>query len=307
MFYGLSSTWPVNPEAIVVLCLLVAVYLLRLGRMRMQRKTVSAYRIIAFFSGIILAALMLLTPVDTIGRTQLFTIHIASIVVLITVCSPLLLAGCPTIVLQPLIELPVVKQLTRLLTRPLLVSILFNVNFLLWHTPLIYDAAMADPTLYHIQMLSIFLLSLLNWWPLIGSVQELRRMSYPVQMLYAFVDGQPVDIYAFVLVFCGVPLYPHYVIPEQFTLAAWNAVPAQMGLTPFADQAAAGALLLIPGLVDLLVMTPLFFRWLKQIEMRTEAADRERQRLAELEEEEEDEWEDEDEVPVAEIKPQQSS
>jgi cytochrome c oxidase assembly factor CtaG len=131
-------------------------------------------------------------------------------------------------------------------------------------------------------------------------------MSYPVQMLYAFVDGQPVDIYAFVLVFCGVPLYPHYVIPEQFALAAWNAVPAQMGLTPFADQAAAGALLLIPGLVDLLVMTPLFFRWLKQIELRTEAADRERQRLAELEEEVEDEWEDEDEVPVIEVKPQQS-
>jgi len=306
MFYGLSSTWPVNPEAIGVLLLLVAAYLLRLGRMRMQQETVSAYRIIAFFSGIILAALMLLTPIDTIGRTQLFTVHIAAIVILITVCSPLLLAGCPPIVLQPLIELPVVKHLMRLLTRPLLVSILFNVNFLLWHTPLIYDAAMADPTLYHIQMLSIFLLSLLNWWPLIGSVQELRRMSYPVQMLYAFVDGQPVDIYAFVLVFCGVPLYPHYVIPEQFTLAAWNAVPAQMGLTPFADQAAAGALLLIPGLVDLLVMTPLFFRWLKQIELRTEAADRERQRLAELEEEEEDEWEDEDEVPVVEIKQQPS-
>lgn len=306
MFYGLSSAWPVNPEAVVVLLLLVALYLLRLIRMRMQQKAVSTYRVIAFFSGIILAALMVLTPVDTIGRTQLFTVHIAAIVVLITVCSPLLLAGCPAVVLEPLVALPVVKHLTRLLTRPLLVSILFNVNFLLWHTPLIYDAAMADPTLYHIQMLSIFLLSLLNWWPLIGSVQELRRMTYPVQMLYAFVDGQPVDIYAFVLVFCGVPLYPHYVIPAEFAHAAWNAVPAQMGLTPFADQAAAGALLLIPGLVDLLVMTPLFFRWLKQIELRTEAADRERQRLAEIEEEE-DEWEEEDEVPMVEIKQSQSS
>jgi cytochrome c oxidase assembly factor CtaG len=304
MFYGLSSTWPVNPEAIVILLLLVVFYLLRLGRMRMQQKTVSIYRVLAFFSGIILAALVLLTPVDTIGRTQLFTVHIASLVVLVTVCSPLLLAGCPAVVLEPLIESPIVKQFMRVLTRPLLVSILFNVNFLLWHTPLIYNAAMADPALYHVQMLSIFLLSLLNWWPLIGSVQELRRMSYPVQMLYAFVDGQPVDIYAFVLVFCGVALYPHYVIPTEFALATWNAVPAQMGLTPFADQAAAGALLLVPGLVDLLVMTPLFFRWLKQIERRTEAADQERQRLAELEEEEEDEWEDEEELPIAEIKPQ---
>ena len=132
-------------------------------------------------------------------------------------------------------------------------------------------------------------------------------MSYPLQMLYAFVDGQPVDIFAFVLVFSGVPLYPGYAIPSQFGHVSWNAVPAQLGLTPFADQAAAGALLLVPGLIDLLVMTPLFFRWLKEIEQRTRSVDQERQRLAEIEGDEEWEDEDEAETPVAETKQQQLS
>lgn len=308
MFGSLASAWPWNPGAVVVLLLLVVLYLLGLRRVYARHQTLSVYRIIAFSAGIIIAALVLLTPVDTVGRTQLFSVHMAQVVILITLCSPLLLFGCPAVVLHPLVELPVLRSILRWLTRPLLVSILFNVNFLLWHTPRIYDASMANQGLYHIQLLTIFLFSLLNWWPLIGSMPELRTMSYPLQMLYAFVDGQPVDIFAFVLVFSGVALYPGYAAPSRLLGPAWNAVPAQMGLTPFADQAAAGALLLIPGLVDLLVMTPLFFRWLKQIEQRTEQADQERQRLAEMEEEE-GEWEDEDDVEssVTEMRQQQNA
>ncbi len=60
--------------------------------------------------------------------------------------------------------------------------------------------------------------------------------------------------------------------------------PSQLNLTPFADQTVAGALLLIPGLVDLIVMTPLFFRWLNQIEEQTRLADERRQERVEHEE-----------------------
>jgi putative membrane protein len=43
----------------------------------------------------------------------------------------------------------------------------------------------------------------------------------------------------------------------------------------------AGALLLLPGLVDLVVMTPLFFLWLAQIEQKQRIADQRRQEQAE--------------------------
>jgi cytochrome c oxidase assembly factor CtaG len=123
---------------------------------------------------------------------------------------------------------------------------------------------LANPALYQAMVLAIFGASLLNWWPLLGSLDELRVMSYPMQILYAFFDGQPVDIFALILVFSGVPFYPHYHIP------------AQLGLSPFADQAVGGALLLIPGLIDLAVMSPLFFRWLAQIEEKTRLEDQRR-------------------------------
>ncbi|GAC1388897.1 MAG: hypothetical protein NVS4B11_35940 [Ktedonobacteraceae bacterium] len=267
MFAGLSLAWPWNPGVTIFLLLLVALYLVGLRRVRKrptQDSGVEWRHIIAFFSAIAIMAIVLLTPIDTIARTQLFSVHMAQLVLLTTLCAPLILFSMPATLLRPLVEFPVIRAIMHVFTHPLVASVLFNLLFLLWHTPRIVHFVLENNTLYHVQVLSIFIASLLNWWPLLGSVRELRRMSYPLQMLYAFFDGQPVDIFAFILVFTGVTVYPFY------------AIPAQLGLSTFADQAAGGTLLLIPGLVDLVIMTPLFFRWLGQIEKQTKKNDEER-------------------------------
>jgi putative membrane protein len=278
MFDGLSLVWPWNPGVLLFLVILSLLYTLGLRNVRVrdvQAKPdhpVKLRHMVAFFSAIVIMAIVLLTPVDTIARTQLFLMHMAQAVILTTVCAPLILVSCPSVLLEPLLRLPVVGPIVRTVTRPLVASITFNVLFLLWHTPRLYHLAL----LYHAVLLSIFFAALMNWWPLLGSVRELRKMGYPLQMLYAFFDGQPVDIFAFVLVFTGVAIYPYY------------AIPPQLGISPFADQAVGGALLLIPGLVDLVVMSPLFFRWLNQIEQQNKLKDQQR-----LEEENYDEDEDE--------------
>jgi putative membrane protein len=288
MLSGLSWVWPSNYATLVVLLLFCVLYIvgLRRARARNEGEAIKLYHIIAFFSAIILAALLLLTPIDTIARTQLFSVHMLQAVLLITVCTPLILLGCRDVVLRPLLELPVVHAIVRMLTRPLVASLLFNLTFLITHAPRVYNGIVSSEQSYHIFMLAIFLFSMLNWWPLIGSVGELRSMSYPIQMLYAFFDGQPVDIFAFILVFSGTPIYTHY------------AIPTQLGVSPFADQTVGGVLLLIPGLVDLGVMTPLFFRWLGQIEQKTKHDDEIREEEEAWDEEEWEEEIDEDVQPL---------
>ncbi len=282
MLAGLTLSWPWHPGTIIILLLMSLLYVLSLRRARLRHPedtSVKAIHIGAFFLAILLAASLLLTPIDTIGRTQLFSVHMMQAVVLTTLCAPLILFALPAVLLRPLIELPLLHTVVRLLTMPLVASIIFNGSFLFWHAPKVFELAQQNATLYQVEMLNIFLASLLNWWPLIGSLrEEISRMTYPVQMLYAFFDGQPVDIFAFVLVFSGVAIYRLY------------AIPPQLHLTAFADQAVAGAFLLIPGLVDLVVMSPLFFRWLGQIEDRTRVADQQRE-----EEYEEEEYEEEEE------------
>ncbi len=284
MLNGLALIWSWSPGAIIFLLVLCLLYVWALWQARQrlgndpEEQPVSAYRIAAFFGGIVMVALLVLSPINTIGRTQLFSVHLAQIVILTSVCAPLILAGCPAALLYSLLEIPIVRNIVRFLTFPVVASLIFNATFLLWHAPKLYNAFLVDASLYQAMVLCVFCASLLNWWPLIGSLRELRTMSYPVQILYAFFDGQPVDIFALMLVFSGVPFYPHY------------ALPPQLGLSRFADQAIGGALLLIPGLIDLAVMSPLFFRWLAQIEAKTRLADQKRQQEMEVE----DEYDNED-------------
>ncbi|GER89436.1 hypothetical protein KDW_35980 [Dictyobacter vulcani] len=277
---GLSLAWSWSPGALVCVLVLGILYLLRLRSVQRQHRqdpqapTVHPLRITLFFVGLLIFAGLFFSPIHTIGRTQLFSVHMAAVVALTTVCAPLLLAGCSEAILRPLLEVSLVKTVVRLVTQPVAASVIFNVSFLLWHTPKIYNNAIGSVPLYNTMMLVIFLTSLLNWWPIIGSLSELKKHGYPLQMLYVFLDGQPVDIFAFILVYTGIPLY-HYPI---------NA------LSPGGDQGVAGAMLLIPGLVDLAVMSPLFISWMGQIEHKTRAADQRRLEAMEeyYEEDEED-------------------
>ncbi len=280
VFDGLNLTWhwsPITIIGLVILCLLYGLGLRSARRKNPAEAPLLKRQVAAFIFAVLLMALVLLTPVDTIARTQLFSVHMAQIVVLTTLCAPLLLYACPGWLLQPVIDHPGGKLLARVLTQPVLVSVVFNLNFLFWHMPLFFSLALKYGTLYHVEVVSIFAASLLNWWPLIGPRRELHLMTYPQQMLYAFLDGQPVDIFAFLLVFSFVVIYPFYNVPPQ------------LGISAFADQAVGGALLLIPGLVDLVVMSPLFFRWMAQQEEKAKLAD---QRRAE----EEVMWDAENEV-----------
>jgi len=271
----LNLSWHWSPIALiglVMLCLLYAFGIRQARKGNVQGTPLQKRRIVAFIVAVVVMAVVFLTPIDTIARTQLFFVHMVQAVTLTTVCAPLLLYACPAWLLRPLLNQPLVQPVARALTQPVIASIIFNINFLAWHAPGLYHFALVHGTVYHVALLSFLLTSLLNWWPLIGPVREFHKMTYPMQMLYAFLDGQPVDIFAFLVVFSGVVFYPYYPVPPP------------LGISSFADQAVGGALLLIPGLVDLVVMSPLFFRWLAQIEQKAKIEDERRQELEEAQE-----------------------
>lgn len=280
MFYGLNFAWhwsPITLAGLIIACLLYFLGIRWARRYNLQEKPLPARRVVCFIVAVAVIALLLLTPIDSIARTQLFSVHMFQAMTLVTLCAPLLLYACPAWLARQLFAHPFVRPIARVLTQPVIASLLFNLTFLLWHAPLFFNFALRNGTFYHVMMGSFLLTALLNWWPLIGPARELHKMSYPQQMLYAFLDGQPVDIFAFLLVFSFVVFYHHY------------AVPPQLGISAFADQAVGGAFLLLPGLVDLGVMSPLFFRWLGQLEAKAKIADQQRQ-------EEEDAMVEEEEI-----------
>ncbi|HTI13227.1 MAG TPA: cytochrome c oxidase assembly protein [Dictyobacter sp.] len=288
MFNGLDFSWTFDPlscaflAAISLLYLCAIWYCSRWQRYEGEVERISLWRAVSFYGGVLCVGLLLLSPINTIGRTQLFSVHMAQVVLLNTIAAPLLIAGCPARVLQPLNALPGGKVVLSFMLSPVVASIIFNLSFLLWHSPRLYTMALANSNMYSLMMLWLLCVSVVNWWPLVGSVHDWRQASYPAQMLYAFFDGLPMDIFAFVLVYCGTTLFPMYHLPTFWQ--DWH-------LTLYSDQTVAGALLLVPGVVDVIVMTPLFFHWLRELEEKTRMEDIERQ-LAMEEMIDEAEWEE---------------
>ncbi len=282
MSNGLIFAWhwsPITSIGLIVLCLLYAAGL----RFTYKDKVQTPFKkrnLISFVAAIIILALVLLSPLDSIARSQLFAAHMIQAVTITTICAPLLLESMPDWFVQPLVERAPVRYIFQLLTFPVLASIIFNVTFLVWHAPGVYIYSLQHGTLYHVAMLSFLVTSLLNWWPLIGPLGRWRNLSYPAQMLYAFFDGQPVDIFAFLLVFTEVLIYhgAGYHIPTSWL---------NYGYSQLADQTIGGAFLLVPGIVDLIVMSPLFFRWLAQLEQKQKIVDEQLQAEMEAEEREE--------------------
>jgi len=281
--YGLNLTWhwsPFSLAALVLLCLGYGLTLWLMHRSKPQERLIKKRQIAWFCGGVLVIVLFLFTPLDTIARTQLFLAHMFQVVFIITFAVPALLFACPDWLFQPAFDWPVSRAVLKVLTQPVVASILFNATFLFWHLPILYDRTLTlqGSYLYHTMIWSLFLVSFLNWWPLIGPERQLHHLSHPAQIAFAFLDGEPLQIYAFILVFSGVVIYPYTGV------AVLNGYP---------DQASAGALLLLPGIVDLVVMSPLFFRWLHQLEVKAKRNDERLQRLreaqerAELEEEEE--------------------
>ncbi len=284
---GLVFSWHWSPYTLLgvaILCLLYAGGL-RLTYKNREQTPLKRRQIVSFSAAILIIAIVLLTPIDYVARTQLFAAHMIQAVALTTICAPLILESIPDWLIQPIVELPLLRHVFQFVTFPIVASMIFNATFLAWHAPGLYYDALRNGTLYHVELWSFLLTSLLNWWPLIGPLGRMRHLSYPAQMLYAFFDGQPVDIFAFLLVFTEVLMYPGYHVPSL-----WVAY----GYSPLADQIVAGAFLLVPGLVDLLVMSPLFFRWLAQIEERQKLHDQRLQEWREAQEAEDEEDEDEE-------------
>lgn len=272
-FDGIILTWhwsPLSLAALALLCLGYSLTLWLMHRRKPEERPIKKRQIAWFISAVLIIALFLFTPIDLVARTQLFLAHMFQVVFIITFAVPCMLFSFPDWLFQPAFDWPPSRAIMKVLTQPVVASVIFNATFLLWHLPVIYDKTLQYSYLYHTMIWSLFLVSFLNWWPLIGDNRQLHHMSHPAQIAFAFLDGEPLQIYAFVIVFTGVVIYP-YAVPPQF-------------LSTYADQAAAGALLLLPGIVDWVVMSPLFFRWLGELEVKAKRNDERLQTLREARE-----------------------
>jgi cytochrome c oxidase assembly factor CtaG len=251
------TEWNWEPSILIGLALLAGGYLgaVYLWRPRFRPLEAPApAQVVWFMAGLGVIFVALLSPLDGLGDDYLFSAHMLQHFLIAFVAPPLLLLGTPGWLVQPLATLPVVGRGLRLLTTPLIAFASFNLVFMVWHLPLLYEATLHNEGIHIIEHLLFMATGVLNWWPILSPLPEMPRLSYPAQLVYLFLEGIPATVLSALIVFAPAVLYPTYAAAERV-----------IDLSPRDDQLFAGLIMWIPcDLMYLLAIGLVFHAWFQR-------------------------------------------
>ena len=240
--------WSVHPSTVIGIAALGALYIWASSKLRRQPTTAQK---IFFWSGLFVMFASLNGPIHDLSDDYLFSAHMVQHLLLTLAVPPLLLAGTPGWMLRPLLSRKGIAPLARFLTRAPMAFVIFNVIFAVWHLPPFYNSAMAHHSLHILEHLMFMAAAVLMWWPLLSQLPEFPRLAYPGQMLYSFLMSIPMSIVAVYIAMADHVLYP-----------AYSAAPRVLPLSPIEDQLLGALIMWIPGgLIFMIIMTVVFFKW----------------------------------------------
>jgi putative membrane protein len=274
-------SWTFEPGPIVALSVLIVAYTLAAVRFRSALVRIGGppprwlpsgaltperpgylgpWQVVAFFGGVLVAAGALLSPLHELGERYLLSAHMIQHLLLTAVVAPLLLLGTPGWMLRPLWRYAGVRRVAGQILTPVPAFCLYNLVFLAWHAPFIYDLSLRV-TLLHVVEHALFLgFALIAWWPVFGPLPEQPRLPHGAQVLYLFFQSLPPTVLGAIIALAEVPLYPTY-----WAAARIEGFLGLAAMTPLEDQQLGGIIMWIPGaLAYFAVLTVVFFLWLER-------------------------------------------
>jgi putative membrane protein len=242
---GDAPAWTFDPW--VNAPLLIALVWFSVGFLRLRRRSrvVSAHRasVFWFLAGWLMLVTALVTPLHEAGERS-FAAHMMEHELLMLIAAPLLVMSRPLGIALWAFPHRVRRGLAvssggigsawRILTAPVVATVLQAVALWLWHAPRLFDLALAQPGWHIAQHLSFLCTALLFWWAMLQGMGK-SRVWLAVGCLFftALVSGALGALMAF----SASPWYSGY---------ASSGLDA-FGLSPAEDQQLAGLLMWIPG------------------------------------------------------------
>jgi cytochrome c oxidase assembly factor CtaG len=193
-------------------------------------------------AGVLVLLLALVSPLDTLGDTYLFSAHMLQHFLLTLVVPPLLLLGLPPRVVARLLQWTPADRVERVLGQPVLAWIVGTGTLWIWHAPALYDAALGNEGIHVLQHLCFLVAWTIFWWPVIAPLAERRRLSFPGTLAYLIPASMANSLLGIILTFASPGLYPSYLHPAGAP-GVLALVRQGWGLYPAVDQQAGGLLM----------------------------------------------------------------
>src|SRR5262245_26707441 len=251
----LFDSWTANPWVAGPLALTAGIYLRGWLRLRARvPQRFGAGHLAAFFGGLTAIVVALESPLHALGA-QLLQAHMVQHLLLMMIAPPLLWLGAP---LQPLLQgLPrgflrtwvgpliawrSLAHICQWLVYPPVAWVVFVGSTWAWHTPALYERALTSEVWHHAQHICFLTTALAFWWPVLHPWPSRPIVPPWAIILYLILADLQNTVLSAWLVFAERLIYPSY-----------SAVPRLWGISALNDQAAAGAIMWVPGSIAFLV------------------------------------------------------
>lgn len=257
--------WHPHPDVWVLALSLTGMYLYALRRVGPHQVSpgdapATSRQRWAWWLGVLTLIVAAEWPLHDLGEQSLFTAHMLQHLLMTLVAPPLLLLGTPGWMLRWLFRPRILMRVLRVLCKPLVALILFNLVIAVIHVPRFVDLYLGNPAVHFGTHVALVGTALLMWMPVLSPVAEIPRLPYPLQMLYLFAQSIVPTVPASFLTFGSEPLYRAYV-----------ELPRLWGISALTDMRVAGlAMKLLGGFILWGVIAVLFFRWARQEEEGTD-------------------------------------
>lgn len=248
------TTWEIHPSVLLGTSLFALAYLIGIGPLRERfalAPRVPAGKAAIFLAGVAILFLSLNGPIHDLSDNYLFSAHMVQHMLLMMVMPLFLLLGTPAWLLRPALRRPGIRRVARFLTHPVAAFTIYNLVFVAWHFPAMYNWALVNHDVHIAQHLMFIAAATLMWWPVVNPVPELVRLESPMVMLYIFALGLPMSVVSAFITLAESPLYEWYA-----------AAPRVMGISALEDQQLGGVIMWVPGMmIYWAAVAAVFLRW----------------------------------------------
>lgn len=213
-----------------------------------------------FAAGLVTIFIALQSPIDTLAD-MLFLMHMVQHILLMMIAPPLLLLGLPSPLLRWLILESRLRGVLNWLTYPLTAYTLLTGNYLIWHIPMLYEAALRNPFIHDLEHALFFYTSLFFWWRVIDPTQGWYPLWHwtPAKWVYLIIAAPPSYVLGSILSASRSVWYIYY-----------TEVPRVWDISPLWDQRYGGMLMWLQGWMFLMASMVVFFIWYKPEQELTE-------------------------------------
>jgi putative membrane protein len=247
-----------DPGVLAFLAVGVGLYVRAVRIARGRGLEVTGLQQAAFYGGVTLWLIALVSPVDNLAE-DLLSFHMAQHLLLGDLAPLCLLAGLTGPLLRPLLALPGVMRL-RVLANPLIAFPIWAANLVLWHLPTLYEGAVDSSALHALEHVAFFSAGIILWLPVLETLPAPEWFGTGAKLGYIVGVRLVATVIGNVFVWGGSSFYDVYETGDDF-----------LGLSPNADQSLAGSLMMLEGsLVTIVALAWLFLRMAQEGEVRQE-------------------------------------